>query len=292
MDNARIVEIELPPDDEVRTTNRGRVIGVLVPDPNTRFKISDTKVGAKGADGTFLWEQPDGRGRGFTRKRDRQLIAHTLYREGLSYAQIALALGVSERQVTNYIAELLARWDEERRADENRHRATTSLELDWIKRQARAAWERSKTEEITGTKKTIEKAQAAAPGKTAPAPDVTNATSVTRRQRVGDPRFLDRFAWAVETEIKLYGLNAPEKKQVELKASADLLKELMEQAQGVADAGGSDPRVIEMQKWLGSAEGQPTQYLPVMKPNGVAHDEDAAFAFDATRKNGRNGSGE
>lgn len=295
-DLERIVEIELPPDDaEIKTTTRGKVIAVRVPDPRRRFRTQMLQViGEVQPDTGEPLDSPRA-GQNSLRnlaRRDRRYVVHALYRKGLSYSQIAAAVGCSPNTAREDVNALLDQWAEERKHSEERYRAGVAVELDWVKNEARAAWLKSKEDEVLTRTKTKQFERTGKDGTSAPS-QKTNEGQVQKRQRVGDPRFLERFAWAVEAEVKLYGLNAPEEKKVEIRASAELLKEMMEAAGSPLPpdaASPQDSRTIEMQRWLDSPEGKPTTYLPVMQSATNGNGAASPVMFDPKRHGG-NGEG-
>jgi DNA-binding CsgD family transcriptional regulator len=127
-------------------------------------------------------------------KDERARRAMDLWFRGLSCADIAPVLGVTERCVRSDLARLRQEWGAraERRTVYHLNRILAELAL--LKREYMAAWQRSCGARVTT--------------------DADGQASVVTLS-AGDPRYLNGYRECLEREAKLAGCDAPERVQVE-----------------------------------------------------------------------------
>lgn len=131
------------------------------------------------------------------RSYDRMRLAYYLRHEpDMTQADIARELGVSETTICRDAAALQAEWDAEARKDYDALKRRALDEIEEVKAEAWAAWERS---------------MQPAEHKTVKSRGSDGSGSVEKKtiQRVGDPRFLDKVGWCIERQAKMLGLDAP-----------------------------------------------------------------------------------
>jgi hypothetical protein len=133
--------------------------------------------------------------------------------EGQSYAQIAGELGISQTSVLRSLrrARDAARkeWGEELFVQQQLRLA----QLDALLREAVAAWQESKGEEVTTTETRSRSARSA---ETSGEGEPPVAQVVRQRRRTaGDCAYLDRAFTAIAQARELLGLDAPKRVQVE-----------------------------------------------------------------------------
>jgi hypothetical protein len=119
-------------------------------------------------------------------QRDRDLqTAAALYLNGVSQAEIAERLGVSQPQICEDLQSIRAEWVASAVVDFGAKKAEELAKLDHLERVAWASWEESRNRYD--------------------ADDVLLA-----RRAPGDPRFLKQVESCIEKRLKALGLNAPE----------------------------------------------------------------------------------
>ncbi|MDX9847456.1 MAG: hypothetical protein RBT74_10790 [Tenuifilaceae bacterium] len=155
------------------------------------------------------------------RERDLNLIAE-LYTKGRSYREIAFEVNqrngssITYQTVSNEVKRLLAEW-KETREDIIDHQKF--IELEKIDRLERTYWD--------GYEKSCQPVKKSSTKKKGSVQGVNDIETVgTEETRVGDPRFLDGVKWCIEQRCKIFGINAPQKFDVE----TNLFQQLMQSA--------------------------------------------------------------
>jgi len=143
--------------------------------------------------------------------RDRRRISD-LYLQGWLQADIATEIGVSAPTVSRDLKALQAAWLQSALLDFNEAKARELAKVDRLEREYWEAWERSCEAEETVTQRTkgeVERWQDDDSGKfVAKRPaDVTKA----RKERIGDPRFLQGVQWCIDRRCKVLGVDAAQK---------------------------------------------------------------------------------
>lgn len=153
------------------------------------------------------------------RQDDLNLIAE-LYTKGRSYREIAFE--VNERQgrkithqtVSNEIKKLLKEWEKSRNEIIDHQKFVELAKIDRLEKTYWDGYEKS----CQPVKKSSTKKKGSVKG--------VNDIEMTSNEetRVGDPRFLDGIKWCIEQRCKIFGINAPQKFDVETNLFQELMK--------------------------------------------------------------------
>lgn len=188
------------------------------------------------------------------READQEVIAR-LYLAGKTQLEIADAVNagrpeakhIGPRQISESLKGIREAWLDRACEDYDSHVARELARIDQLEREAWEAWERSKRTARTVRTKTSPVPPAPAEGQPPAEPPVE--TTVTEAEQVGDPRFLDKVGWCVETRVKMLGLSAPETsvlkgtgKDGAIVFTLDLgEKKLAQEPGGISGGGGHQP---------------------------------------------------
>jgi hypothetical protein len=155
------------------------------------------------------------------RERDLNLITE-LYTKGRSYREIAFEVNqrhgrsITYQTVSNEIKKLLKEWKESREdiIDHQKY-----IELEKIDRLERTYWD--------GYEKSCQPVKKSSTKKKGSVQGVNDIEMIgSEETRVGDPRFLDGVKWCIEQRCKIFGINAPQKFDVE----TNMFQQLMQSA--------------------------------------------------------------
>lgn len=127
-----------------------------------------------------------------------------MYLAGRTQWDIATECGIVQGTVSKDLAALRAMWRERCAADYSAKVDEEVARINRLEAIASAAWERSCKDEESLHAETTSGRAAAVAGVVTRFPDVTKQSKTVRGQ-AGDPRFLDRIAWCIETRLKLIG---------------------------------------------------------------------------------------
>jgi hypothetical protein len=130
----------------------------------------------------------------------RQDVAD-LYRRGVPQHEIAERFGVCQQAISRDLAKIRAAWLKSAIRDFDAAKAEELAKIDHIEAVAWKAWDRSTQDAET---RHAEKTEGRVNKDGAALPDLTKK-SRTRKGQAGDPRFLERIAWCVETRLKIIG---------------------------------------------------------------------------------------
>jgi hypothetical protein len=144
--------------------------------------------------------------------RDRRRIAD-LYLQGWIQADIASEVNLSQATVSRDLSVLHTQWLRSSLIDFDQVKAQELAKIDRLEREYWDAWEQSCLDAETIT----EKGKAA---RGAQKPDQVEKI-VQRRGQSGDPRFLAGVQWCIEKRCKIFGLDAPEKWEVDWRREAE-----------------------------------------------------------------------
>jgi hypothetical protein len=134
-----------------------------------------------------------------------QLEIARRYCKGERQASIAVALGMTQAQVSRDLAVVVRQWQAEALHDLDAHKAAELARIDSLEREYWAAWEASKGQASRSTQS----------GTTVPDGKQNRITAtVVVEERTGDPRYLAGVQWCIERRCKLLGLDAPTKQDV------------------------------------------------------------------------------
>lgn len=163
------------------------------------------------------------RGNKGEREADLNLITE-LYTKGRSYREIAFEVNkrhgrkITYQTVSNEIKKLLKEWEKSRNEIIDHQKF---VELAKIDRLEKTYWD--------GYDKSCQPVKKTSTKKKGSVKQVDNVEMVSNEEtRVGDPRFLDGIKWCIEQRCKIFGINAPQKFDVE----TNLFQELMKTATG------------------------------------------------------------
>jgi len=162
-----------------------------------------------------------------TRVRTRELRALELATLGWSQHHIAADLGISQAAVSKILKRVELRLLRELSETIDRQKARQTVRLEHLFAEAMAAWERSKAD---STRRRQRKTQSGGGGAGA-----TIAEIVSENQH-GDPRYLDEARKALTDHRRIWGLDAPQKVDVQARnpyadmTDDDLRAELARQA--------------------------------------------------------------
>jgi len=148
----------------------------------------------------------------FQREADLPRIAE-MYKDGKIQVQIGQALGLSQGQISQDIAEVLRRW----RADssgfvteaiEQELRKINSLEI-----IAWQEWDKSQADAVTTTveTKTVALKDADEDGNVIGLPAIETKTTRRVAKQTGNPAYTNTVQWCIDRRCKLLGLDAPTK---------------------------------------------------------------------------------
>ncbi len=135
------------------------------------------------------------------REHDYSVMAAMLL-EGKSQQETAAALNVSQKQISLDWRRLKNQWNRQSKADAQMALAMQKARLDHLEAEYWAAWHRSREEEVQRITETTESDAAGIED------TVGNRrrAQVRRRQRLGEPRFLEGVRWVWEQRSKLDNL--------------------------------------------------------------------------------------
>ena len=163
------------------------------------------------------------RGNKGEREADLNLITE-LYTKGRSYREIAFEVNqrhgrkITYQTVSNEIKKLLKEWEKSRNEIIDHQKF---VELAKIDRLEKTYWD--------GYDKSCQPVKKTSTKKKGSVKQVDNVEMVSNEEsRVGDPRFLDGIKWCIEQRCKIFGINAPQKFDVE----TNMFQELMKTATG------------------------------------------------------------
>ena len=163
------------------------------------------------------------RGNKGEREADLNLITE-LYTKGRSYREIAFEVNqrhgrkITYQTVSNEIKKLLKEWEKSRNEIIDHQKF---VELAKIDRLEKTYWD--------GYDKSCQPAKKTSTKKKGSVKQVDSVEMVSNEEtRVGDPRFLDGIKWCIEQRCKIFGINAPQKFDVE----TNMFQELMKTATG------------------------------------------------------------
>jgi len=161
-------------------------------------------------------------GRKCNRKNDeyammerRRQVAN-LYLQGKTQWAIARAVKVSQGTVSNDLAAVREDWLASALRDFDAMKAEELARLDRLEAVAWEGWERSCRDAVSTHQRTVQEREVrrkaagknGTAGRSRMAP-VRKVEQRTAKGQAGDPRFLERVAWCVETRLKLMGLLRP-----------------------------------------------------------------------------------
>ena len=141
-------------------------------------------------------------------QRERDLLEISgLYLRGITQAEIASQLGVSQQQVSYDLKILQRRWLAESVAKIDERKARELAKVDRLEREYWEAWERSKLDAETVT---LEKLGALKDGQGQIVG--TKVKEVKKREgQSGNPSFLAGVQWCIDKRCEILGLDAPKK---------------------------------------------------------------------------------
>ncbi len=150
-------------------------------------------------------------------ERDRRNISE-LYLKGFTQAYIAEKLGISQPTVSRDIKVLQAQWRDSALMNINEAKQRELERLDILERTYWDAWDRSKGEVKTTTRKGVAKVPKAVKGaevdeKALPAPMSQEVTEHIETQ-VGDPRYLAGVMNCIERRCSILGIDAPKRQDI------------------------------------------------------------------------------
>lgn len=123
------------------------------------------------------------------------------YLAGRTQAEIGRELAVSQQTISRDLDALRQEWQASAQRDTAVRIAEEMQRIDALERVAWQAWERSCQDEETLLAETV-RGRVGTDGQSLP--DLAK-TRKTVRGQAGDPRFLDRIAWCIETRLRLAG---------------------------------------------------------------------------------------
>ena len=133
--------------------------------------------------------------------QERRTRVAEQWMRGIPQYRIAQVEGVDRPTVCRDLEKIRQDWKEQRAASYDVRLDEEVARINRLERIATEAWERScLTAEVR--KAEVVKGRVNKDG--APLPDIQRTSKVEHSQ-VGDPRFLERIAWCIETRLKLLG---------------------------------------------------------------------------------------
>jgi hypothetical protein len=135
-----------------------------------------------------------------------------LYLQGKYQSEIALAREVNQSQISRDLEELQQRWRESGLRDISLIINEQLAKIDFLEREASAAWERSKMDkevsfsEKNDTSLSVVTDQSSASNKPA---QVRTKTYIRREGQTGNPSYFSTLQWCIDQRCKILGLLAP-----------------------------------------------------------------------------------
>jgi predicted transcriptional regulator len=124
-----------------------------------------------------------------------------MYLRGMKQMEIAEELGISQGLVSRDLSIVQKEWLKERTADFDLLKQKELAKIDELEREAWAEYKRSKNQRSTTM---TEKVQGTLMG------DVQKAR-VTKKESLGDARYLGIVQWCIDRRVKILGMDAPTK---------------------------------------------------------------------------------
>lgn len=158
------------------------------------------------------------------REKDLNLITE-LYTKGRSYREIAHEVNqrhgrrITYQTVSNEIKKLLKEWEKSRNEIIDHQKF---IELAKIDRLERTYWDGYEKSCNPVKKSTTKKKGSVKDSKDINVKDVERVDN--EETRIGDPRFLDGIKWCIEQRCKIFGINAPQKFDLETNLFQELMK--------------------------------------------------------------------
>ncbi len=142
--------------------------------------------------------------------RERECRAWELRQKGWTQQRIANELGITQQAVQAILKRLDMRFLA--KADEliAEQKAAQTSQLQYIADEAMQAWERSKLDAVTQ----VTVSGRAHVTKDGDMVDMPDEIKITRQGQSGDPRLLDQARGALADIRKVWGIDAPEKKDI------------------------------------------------------------------------------
>lgn len=163
--------------------------------------------------------QPNNRKNDEHAAMERRKKVAALYVQGKTQWDIARRLGCGQGTVSKDLAAIREEWKARSVRDFESRLAEELARLDALEAEAWAGWARSRRDAETVHRQTDSVRQSPTndkgkptPPRGKPAPPAQNLVPIretvrkTTKGQAGDPRFLERVAWCVETRLKLMGL--------------------------------------------------------------------------------------
>jgi hypothetical protein len=153
-------------------------------------------------------------------KLDRRKQVANLYMQGKAAYQIAEQLDTCPATIRKDLRAIQKEWLSLAIVDFDAAKSKELAKIDHLEEIAWAAWERSCHDITTKSKRkeSVRMSQPGPKGKPLPAKLVPLKVveDVQRKGKSGDPRFLDKITWCIETRLKLLGLLQVEEKKTTL----------------------------------------------------------------------------
>lgn len=146
------------------------------------------------------------------------------YKDGETQTAIGIALDLSQQQISYYLKQLYQEWRSSAPQDLGARLTQELAKIDLLEAEAQAEYERSKRP----IKKHQVVTEAAKAEKDADQPpgEIVRTTESTEG-RVGDPRFLERVSWCIDTRLKIWGLYAATKQDTAIAFTAPPIREVL-----------------------------------------------------------------
>lgn len=163
-------------------------------------------------------------------RHERRRKVATLYLQGKTQWDIARFVKVSQGTISNDLAAIRKDWLASTLRDFDAKKAEELAKLDNLEAVAWEAWSRSCRDAETTHQRTEEGLRLGPPksgkGKSKGKEKarlilIRRIQEKTTKQQVGDPRFLERVAWCVETRLKILGVLKPNQTNVHQTAIVD-----------------------------------------------------------------------
>lgn len=133
--------------------------------------------------------------------RDRRVISN-LYMKGWLQTDIAKELGISNATISRDLRTLYKQWERSSLVDIDSKKAEELAKIDHLEREYWDAWERSCKDAETIRQEGVAIDKVIEPKK----------ITKTAAGQAGDPRFLTGVQWCIDRRCKIFGIDAPEKK--------------------------------------------------------------------------------
>lgn len=145
------------------------------------------------------------------RMAKRRAEVAELYLDGWTQVKIAEHCGIGLTTVHRDLKAIHAEWQRQQAAHFDVLKARELTRIDRVEREAWEAWKQSKQRTVTRTQSKLRESEA----------EKLREVSTTEHTELGEPRFLDIILDCIAKRVKILGLDAPTRVQLETSGEGD-----------------------------------------------------------------------